>query len=621
MSFSFLSVISVILFLVYIQSGIYILFRLPGTRLNFLFFLLCLAFAIWSFSYIFVYSASTPEQAHLWDSVGSLGWAIFPALMVSYNMELCSCYKSSKLKNILLAVLLVTGWILFIAVISGVWQSEMITQGKYGWHFRHDASNPWYLVFYIYLSISAFLAFFFLIRWRLRLKDKYELIQFRLYFYPLVFFFFAGGVFDILLPLLNVKFLPNMGHITSLPWIAGITYAIARFQLMSYSSNNLIADDVIKQIKEIVIFVDSRNKIIRSNQFTEKLLCSVTRNIVGKDIFEFVENRILVSGFLRKAQEKGQLGPRLLTLVDENKNYIESNLYFIAIYDRFNDHLGFIIYGHDNNEAINLKKEIIVREQAEKNLRAISDVLELRVKERTSELTESYKELQVKMTEKMRVEEKIKSDIAEKEVLINEIHNRVKNNMNIIISLIMTYDRENLTNQASRKFKELARRVKSLLLVHENLYLSINYSDVDFSSFIRTLTDELVNFYKRKDKVSIEMEVSDVFLDVDYAIPLGLIVNELITNSLQHAFSDYFLKKNPDKKATIHIKYALENNKYEISVADNGKGLPKDFDISELTTNGLPLTEILVKDQINGNLEFSSSRDGTIFKITFLAAK
>ncbi|MFW6222139.1 MAG: histidine kinase dimerization/phosphoacceptor domain -containing protein, partial [Bacteroidota bacterium] len=392
-------------------------------------------------------------------------------------------------------------------------------------------------------------------------------------------------------------------------------------RLLGTNVNSLIADNIIKQIKEVVIFIDNNQKVIRTNLFTEKLLAGSYHHIVNKEVEAFFENRTQLVGYLKRAHEKGQVGPMVLSMKDLSGNLIETSLYFIAISDRFDDLHGYIIYGHDNREAINLQKEIIVRKHAEKNLRAISDVLEVRVKERTTELTNSYKELQVKMTERMRVEEQIKSDIAEKEVLINEIHNRVKNNMNIIISLITANDKEKLTPGASRKFKELARRVKSLLLVHNNLYLSISYSDVDFGSYMRTLADELLDFYKRRNKVEIRFEVSDVFLDVDYAIPMGLIVNELISNALQHAFTDYFLRKNKDAKHAIHVKYSLEDNYYEITVADNGKGLPKDFDIAELTTNGLPLTEILVNDQVNGHMEVFSSAEGSMFKITFFANK
>lgn len=618
---NFFSIISVFLFLLYLQAGVFVLLRSKNSRLNLLFFLLSICFSIWSFAYIFVYSATTAEQANFWDGIASLGYCLFPAFMVYFNIGLCNCSKANKTATIIFYGLLAWGFVLFTSVITDFWRSPEITRGVFAWHFKHDTSNIFQVLFYVYLLVSAIITFSFLIRWRLTINEDYEKKQFNIYFYPLLAFFISGVIIDLVFPAFGIKYMPNMGHITSLPWILGITYSMSKYQLMTLSSNNLIAESIIRQIKEIVLFVDNNNNIVKTNLFTEKLLQRTSNSLEGLPVTDFFENDVILMGFLRKTDEKGQLGPLILTLKDDEDNLIETSLYLIAIKDKFDDMQGYIIYGHDNNEAINLKKEIIVRQQAEKNLRAISEVLEVRVKERTAELTESYKELQVKMTDKMRVEEKIKTDIAEKEVLINEIHNRVKNNMNIIISLILAYDKDNLTVAASKKFKELSRRVKSLLLVHNNLYLSITYSDVDFSSYIKSVTDELIIFYKRKGKVEIRYEVSEVFLDVDYAIPLGLIVNELISNSLQHGFSDYYLKKYPEKSNIIHIKYTYENGNYEIAISDNGRGLPKGFDINDLTTNGLPLTDILVKDQMNGSMEFYSSEDGTMFKINFFTNK
>ncbi|TVQ11227.1 MAG: hypothetical protein EA361_12900 [Bacteroidetes bacterium] len=616
-----LSLISILLFLIYLQAGVYVLYKSVNSKQNILFFLLSICFSVWSFAYIFVYSAQTASAASAWDSAASLGYTLFPAFMVGFNMSIGKPAFSAKWQNSVFVVMLAGGVFFFLAAILGYWKAIEVYKGAWAWHFVHDPNNIYYYLFYVYIGLAASISFLLLIKWRLQISDALEKRQFNIYFYPLLLFVIVGVLFDIVFPAMQIDTLPNMAHISSLPWIGGITFAMIRYRLLSNNVNSLASDNIIKHIKEIVIFIDTNHEITRTNVFTEKLLAGSSKNIVGKEIEEFFENRTLLVGYLKRANEKGQIGPMVLSMKDLSANMIETSLYFIAIYDRFEDLHGYIIYGHDNREAINLHKEIFVREHAEKNLRAISEVLEIRVKERTAELTNSYKELQVKMTERMRVEEHIKADIAEKEVLINEIHTRVKNNMNIIISLITANDKENLTPAASRKFKELARRVKSLLLVHNNLYLSISYSDVDFGSYIRSLSEELLDFYKRKGKVEIRYEVSDVFLDVDYAIPMGLIVNELLSNALQHAFSDYYLRKYKDEKHIIHVTYTLKGNHYEITVSDNGKGLPKDFDISELTTNGLPLTEILVNDQINGHMEVLSSTDGSMFKITFYADK
>ncbi len=617
---SFFTFASILLFLVYLQLGLFVFFKNKTGRLNRLFLGLALCFSVWSFAYIFVYSAHTAQGASYWDKIASIGYALFPALMMAFKMELCKCLKGNKWGTALIWIMVLTGLFLSYANLTGAWRSAEITEGKYAWHFSHEFSF-YYLLYYFYLLAASILSFYFLLKWRFRINQKGDIAQFHLYFFTLLSFFGIGIITDIVLPLLEITIIPNIGHIASLPWLLAIAFAIGKYQIMASNVNYLLADNVVKQIKEIIIFTDLNYQILRSNTFTEKLLGKEYKSLKGLSVLDFFENHAIIRAYLKRSGEKEYVGPISATMLDNQGSQIEANLYIMPIKDFFDDMQGYIIYGHDHREALNLQKEIIVKQHAEENLRAISEVLETRVKERTQELTESYKELQVKMTERMRVEEQIKSDIAEKEVLINEIHDRVKNNMNIIISLIRVYDKQNLSSAASKKFKELAQRVNSLLLVHQNLYLSISYSDVDFANFIKTIAPELQEFHRKTQKVELRYEVSEVFLDVDYAIPLGIVINELISNAFMHAFSDYYLKRNDDKKHVIHIKYAYENGYYEISVSDNGKGLPKNFDIDELATNGLPLTDILVKDQINGNMEVHSSEEGSSFIIAFFASK
>lgn len=612
--------ISVVVFLMYLQLGIYVLTRNVRARINQIFFGLTICFAIWAFGYIFVYSAESAQMAEKWDRVASIGYALFPAPLVLFYLKISNIWKDYYTNKIIFGTLLAIGLLLVFARFTGLWQGEGIEKASYGWSFQISRTNIFYPIFYLYLSVVTFLTLYILIRWRLKINEDYEKIQFRFSFYPLLLFLVLGVTFDIVLPNLNISILPNIGQFSSLPWLAGVAFIITKYHLLG-NENYLISDHIVREIKEIAIFTDIEYRIIKSNAFTCNMLGIQESEIEGMSLFKFTSNPAILKGYLLKSNEKQQIGPIGITLLNSNRDYIETSLNFLAIKDRFNDLKGYIIYGHDNKEALNLQKEIFIRQHAEKNLRAISEVLETRVKERTKELANSYKELQIKMTERMRVEEQIKADIAEKEVLINEIHNRVKNNMNIIISLINAQDKKNTSAAASKKFKELAQRVKSLLLVHQNLYLSINYSDVDFTAYIKAITNDLFAMYKRNGKVELRMDVSDVFLDVDYAIPMGIILNELISNALQHGFSDYYLKKHKDKKHILHVGYSYDKGYYEIDISDNGKGLPGNFDISSLMTNGLPLVEILVNDQINGKIEINSSNEGSMFRITFLATK
>ncbi|MFW6275399.1 MAG: histidine kinase dimerization/phosphoacceptor domain -containing protein [bacterium] len=615
---NFFSIISAILFLLYLELGLYVVLKNKRSNTSIYFFLLSLCFSIYSFAYIFVYSANTPEAASRWDSFASVGYCLFPAFMALFHKQINDPNSFKKWHIPVFVILFSTGFFLSAAALLDFWKAEKIIMGKHSWHFVHNPKDIFYYVFYLYLFLSTILTFYFLAQWRKKIEDKYELVQYRLTFYPLISFLILGIFFDIIGPHINLTEIPNIGHITSLPWIIGISIGILKFRFIS-NLEYIVANKVINEINQIVIFINNRKNIIKTNPYTQILLGEDQKSILKKNILRFFRDQKQFDEHLRKTMNKedNHHGPIETDIIDKTNNPVQCKLYFLAIKDQFKDTQGFIIYGHDNRESVNLKNEIKVRQEAEKNLRAISDVLETRVKERTRELANSYKELQIKMTERMRVEEQIKSDIAEKEILINEILNRVKSNMNIIISLIKAQDRQNKGETISKKFKELAQRVKSLLLVHNNLYLSINYSDVDFTNFIKDLTSEISAFYNHEKEVEIRLHLSEVFLDVDYAIPMATVVNELISNAYQHAFPAKSGNAKSRKKNIIDVTYTLENDYYEIVIADNGIGLPDNFVIEDLDTNGLPLADILISDQVNGKFETFSSKDGSMFKITF----
>ncbi len=618
---NFFSIVSAILFLLYLELGLYVLLKNKRSNTSLYFFLLSLCFSIYSFAYIFVSAATSPESASKWDGFASAGYCLFPAFMVLLHKQINEPTSFKKWYVPVFTVLFVTGFFLSAARLLDFWKADQIVMGKYSWHFVHDSTGIFYYVFYIYLLLSVILTFYFLAQWRKKIEDKYELVQYRLIFYPFIIFFLPGIFIDIVFSYINLTQIPNMGYITSLPWIIGISAGLLKFRFIS-NLEYIVAEKVINEINQIVLFINNRKNIIKTNPYTQKLLGEDQKSILKKNIHRFFGDHEQFDDYLQKTIKKkdNHFGPVETDIIAQNNNPVQSKLYFLSIKDQYRDTQGFIIYGHDNRESVNLKNEIEVRQQAEKNLRAISEVLETRVKERTRELANSYKELQIKMTERMRVEEQIKSDIAEKEILINEILNRVKSNMNIIISLIKAQDRQNKGEKISRKFKELAQRVKALLLVHNNLYLSINYSDVDFTNFIKDLIGEISAFYQHEKDVEIRLNLSEVFLDVDYAIPMATVVNELINNAFQHAFPVKTKNFNPGKKNIIDVTYTLENDYYEITIADNGVGLPDNFAIENLETNGLPLSEILISEQVNGKLETFSSKDGSMFKISFHSA-
>jgi len=208
-------------------------------------------------------------------------------------------------------------------------------------------------------------------------------------------------------------------------------------------------------------------------------------------------------------------------------------------------------------------------------------------------------------------EEQINASLKEKEVLLREIHHRVKNNLQIISSLLNLQSRYIKDEQARQIFRESQNRVRSMALIHEKLYQSKNLAEINFVEYVEDLVGYLFRMYETDShEVRLEIDVDDISLDVDTALPCGLIINELITNSLKHAFPD----GNPDGK--IHIDFRGDDyGKLRLIVSDNGVGFPENLDFRKTESLGLRLVNTLVR-QLNGNIELDR-KTGTAFKLTF----
>mgnify|MGYP001045066904 CR=1 FL=1 len=215
------------------------------------------------------------------------------------------------------------------------------------------------------------------------------------------------------------------------------------------------------------------------------------------------------------------------------------------------------------------------------------------------------------VTERKRAEEKIKASLKEKEVMLKEIHHRVKNNMQIISSLINLQSSGIKDKETEMMLKSSQNRIKSMAIIHERLYQSEDFTRVDLNEYVRSLTSHLLLTYGvDRKKVRFHTEIKDIFLDINRAIPCGLIINELLTNSLKHAFPDG--KKGDIKIAAHH----LENQKTELLVSDNGVGIAEDMDVRKTNSLGMTLVKILSEDQLKGSLRLDKTK-GTCFRIIF----
>ncbi|HSR34539.1 MAG TPA: sensor histidine kinase, partial [Anaerolineae bacterium] len=216
------------------------------------------------------------------------------------------------------------------------------------------------------------------------------------------------------------------------------------------------------------------------------------------------------------------------------------------------------------------------------------------------------------VTEQVEAGQQLRAALAEKETLLKEIHHRVKNNLQLISAMLALQARATGDERVVAAFEESQHRILSMASIHEQLYRSPDLSQVDMGAYIRNLAADLQNSYSRPG-ITIQAEAANVLLDIDQAIPCGLIVNELVSNALKHAFpltedcvGDVWVTMQP-----------LENQqrRLELVVRDDGVGLPRDLDFEHKGTLGLTMVSLLSR-QLGGHLEIDRN-NGTTFRIQF----
>jgi len=246
--------------------------------------------------------------------------------------------------------------------------------------------------------------------------------------------------------------------------------------------------------------------------------------------------------------------------------------------------------------------DITIRKKALNALEQLNANLENIVNERTRALNEEIQQ-------RRQAEATIRASLDEKVLLLREIHHRVNNNLQIIISLIKLQIRAVEDTEMKQVLSEMRNRVQAMSLVHEKLYLSKSLSSIDIADYTRFLATQLFAFYGVDHRrIALQTDIEKNQLDIETAIPLGLIINELISNALRHAFPD-------DRTGTITISSHLEGDLITLIIADDGIGMSPDYDWRGGASLGFRLVNSLV-DQLEGTIEKKNGK-GTTFNIIF----
>jgi PAS domain S-box-containing protein len=204
--------------------------------------------------------------------------------------------------------------------------------------------------------------------------------------------------------------------------------------------------------------------------------------------------------------------------------------------------------------------------------------------------------------------QRLAQGLKEREVMLQEIHHRVKNNLQVVSSLLSLQRRRLAQGDAYDALEDCQRRVTTIALIHEQLYHSRDFSRVGFREYVRALVSNVFRTAATSPSVRLELAIEDIALDVGLAIPCGLVVNELVTNALKHAF-------NQRLGGTVRVKFSRRGSFLELEVSDDGAGLPAGFNIRQTASLGLQVVTTLA-EQLGGTLEVVAT-SGSKFRLTF----
>ncbi|MDI6644320.1 MAG: PAS domain S-box protein [Methanobacteriaceae archaeon] len=336
-----------------------------------------------------------------------------------------------------------------------------------------------------------------------------------------------------------------------------------------------LLSDIINFLPDATFTIDAEGKVISWNRAIEEMTGIWAEEILGKGNYEY------------SLPFYGERRPMLIDMVNASED--EINKYY---------------------PKLKRKGNILTAETDVSLNRNIETVWALAVplydsKDNFKGAIEAIRDI-TKMKESQR---KIERELKEKEMLLKEIHHRAKNNLMIISSLLNLQSSYLKDKESQDIFIESQKRARSMAIIHERLYRSTDLKKIDFRDYIQSLATELFHTYvDDPSRLQLKINVDNIFLDVNTAIPLGLIINELVTNSLKYAFPN-------GKSGEIDIDFHKKDDYYEFTIKDNGIGFPEDLDFHKTDSLGMQLVNSFT-DQIDGKIELDR-RNGTKFKIIF----
>ncbi|MGB8234054.1 MAG: histidine kinase N-terminal 7TM domain-containing protein, partial [Methanobacterium sp.] len=628
---------------------------------------LMLAVSIWTITGSFEMASISISTKILWSQISYLGIVFVGPLWLLFTLSYTDNEKWIKLKFIgpLMVIPVV---ILFLVATNGwfglIWPTITPSSSQPGALLIYGHGIGFY-IYAIYTYILIFLGILLLIKFLIQSPKVYQKQVFMVLIAALIPFLANAIYIAQISPVKGLDITPFAFTLTGI-LVAWSIFKFKMLDIIPVAYNNLFG-----KMSSGALVIDSLKRIVDINKAAEIIL-GINQSFIGsyiendldqlKDIYPLenikskIKTEIKIDSpsatwldlQITPLDKKDQLLGWLITFIDisarkkaeslltkSEKDYRDLvNHSLVGIYktDR-NGELLFAnnslanIFGYNSAEDIkgimitSLYKNLNDRDIILKKLKEKGKLEEYEVEmvTRTGKPVdvlisakrdgETISGMIMDITENKKSQDLVKKSLLEKEMLLKEIHHRVKNNLMVISSLLSLQSRYIKDEVSKSIFKESQNRARSMALIHELLYRSTDLKRINFGDYIKTLTNELFRMYVTDpNRIKLNINVEDVMLDINTAIPLGLIVNELVSNSMKHAFPN-------DRKGKIDIEFKLEDGIYSMIVSDNGVGFPKDYDLEVSDSLGLRIVNSLT-EQIDGQIELERT-NGTRYIIKF----
>lgn len=390
---------------------------------------------------------------------------------------------------------------------------------------------------------------------------------------------------------------------------AAIELALYKHRMeMKLRENEKKLFTTLNSINDAVISTDEKGLVTFMNPLAQSLTGHRIEDIKGKALKEIFEIR-----YSEEAGSSENIAAKLIrnnmivtqmnyTLKTKHKWDMNIELSAAPIIDEHGGISGMVIVFNDITKRIQMEEE----------LKKYRSHLEEIVRDRTIQLTRTNEQLQQEITERKKIEEQIKASLKEKDILLKEIHHRVGNNLQVIYGMLSIQTDFVKDSQSTDIFRGFQNRIMSMALAHKLLYRSGDLANIDMNDYIHKLAGRLYDsFGVGTDRVALKIDAGDVSIGLDTAIACGLIINEIVSNALKHAFPE---GREGEIRVTL---YPLDKETFELKIRDNGIGLPENMDFRNSATLGFRTIASYEDSGPWGKFELNRE-NGTEFRIRLM---